>query len=274
MKKIDNTLLLYILMGCAFFGLVAAGLTMIWQSNVIYDQSYRMTEKLIANKSTPVTPPSYSIVKDGYGQSLLYFTLALGVLIIALLLPRIQNVTISPTGGISLLLNNVTQLKEEVENLQLQANSLQETSVGEGGRTKASITVRNAELERMGPGINDQSIYDLDPNKGMWGGVKRKNDREITATVKQALVQGYFEVELFVKSTDSNNPLKGLVKFHLHPTFKNPDPVIAVQNGEAILRLNKVYGAFTVGVEADDGKTNLEIDLAELDGAPELFRSR
>jgi hypothetical protein len=33
-------------------------------------------------------------------------------------------------------------------------------------------------------------------------------------------------------------------------------------------------GAFTVGVAADDGNTRLELDLAQLPDAPEMFRSR
>jgi hypothetical protein len=40
------------------------------------------------------------------------------------------------------------------------------------------------------------------------------------------------------------------------------------------LVLNKVYGAFTAGAEADEGNTRLEIDLAELSGVPQEFRDR
>jgi hypothetical protein len=32
------------------------------------------------------------------------------------------------------------------------------------------------------------------------------------------------------------------------------------------------YGAYTVGVEADKGKTRLELDLAEIKDAPLIFR--
>jgi hypothetical protein len=34
------------------------------------------------------------------------------------------------------------------------------------------------------------------------------------------------------------------------------------------------WGAFTVGVLADEGRTKLELDLSELEDAPEDFRSR
>lgn len=50
-----------------------------------------------------------------------------------------------------------------------------------------------------------------------------------------------------VESTLPSLPLTGVVKFHLHDSFYNPDPVIAVQDGKAIQQLKKVYGAFTAG---------------------------
>ena len=77
-----------------------------------------------------------------------------------------------------------------------------------------------------------------------------------------------------VEGTNKDLPLKGLVKFHLHNTFLNPDPIIAVQDGKAVLKLSKVYGAFTVGAEADDGQTLLELDLADDESLPEEFRER
>src|SRR6059036_633347 len=42
---------------------------------------------------------------------------------------------------------------------------------------------------------------------------------------------------------------------------------------DGVARLRVVaYGAFTVGVEADEGKTQLELDLAELPKVPKAFR--
>ena len=62
------------------------------------------------------------------------------------------------------------------------------------------------------------------------------------------------------------------MKFHLHDTFLNPDPVINVEKGMAVLKLSAVWGAFTAGAELDNGKTQLELDLAELSTAPKKFR--
>jgi hypothetical protein len=42
---------------------------------------------------------------------------------------------------------------------------------------------------------------------------------------------------------------------------------------DGVARMTRwAYGAFAVGVEADDGQTRLELDLATLQGAPSRFR--
>lgn len=111
-----------------------------------------------------------------------------------------------------------------------------------------------------------------DPQKDMWGGKSEIGSRRMTATVTRALVPGFYVVNIIVESTDKNDPLAGKVKFHLHDTFLNPDPVINVEKGMAVLKLSAVWGAFTVGAEVDNGKTQLELDLAELSTAPKKFR--
>jgi hypothetical protein len=44
-------------------------------------------------------------------------------------------------------------------------------------------------------------------------------------------------------------------------------------DGTAHLQL-AAWGAFTIGVIADGGKTELELDLAEVPGFPEVFKNR
>ena len=73
------------------------------------------------------------------------------------------------------------------------------------------------------------------------------------------------------------NPLRAKIHFpvlfFIHPTFRNDGLAVNAVNGEAVLRL-RARGAFTVGVMADDGNIKLELDLAELQGAPMEFRNR
>jgi hypothetical protein len=113
-----------------------------------------------------------------------------------------------------------------------------------------------------------------DPHKGAFGGSPTSNGRKLSAKVTKTSDKDLFDILLTVESTDSTRPLVGSVKFYLHPSFAREiidRPVEA--NGTATLPL-VAWGAFTVGVRADDGRTELELDLASLEDAPERFRSR
>jgi hypothetical protein len=114
-----------------------------------------------------------------------------------------------------------------------------------------------------------------DPQKGRWGGRSEANGRRLTAKVTPAPgTPAWFLVHLEVTSLDPvNQPLTGNVIFHLHPTFDPPDRTVAAVDNKAVLDIY-AYGAFTVGAEADNGSTRLELDLAELPDAPPEFRSR
>lgn len=113
-----------------------------------------------------------------------------------------------------------------------------------------------------------------DPQKYQWGEKAESNGRKLSAVVSPVSWNpDYFNVELKLVSTDPANALKGKVIFHLHPSFRNSDPTVEVVNGIASINV-LAWGAFTVGAEADDGETQLELDLAQLNSAPALFRSR
>jgi NAD-dependent SIR2 family protein deacetylase len=113
-----------------------------------------------------------------------------------------------------------------------------------------------------------------DPQKNRWGKEPRRNGRELTAKVTE-VSSGWYRIDLFVQSVENSpyGPLQGTVTFHLHDTFDPQDPVVVVNNGIASLSKH-AYGAFTVGAEADDGKTQLELDLAEDSSFPKDFRER
>jgi len=110
-----------------------------------------------------------------------------------------------------------------------------------------------------------------DPQKKQWGGRMTANGRLIGAKVTETKDEDWYKIELEVVTT-TKEPLKGPVVFHLHPTFT---PAILSRNADgkkAVLSLHG-YGAFTVGVEADEGRTRLELDLAKLRAAPKRFRN-
>jgi hypothetical protein len=110
-----------------------------------------------------------------------------------------------------------------------------------------------------------------DPQKGRWGGSPSRNGRVLTAAVRE-ITEGWFEVTLTVTAR-TGTPLTGSVTFHLHPTCAEPEKTVEVQDGVATLVLT-LWGSFTVGVEADDGRTMLELDLSQDPSFPHLFRIR
>jgi hypothetical protein len=109
-----------------------------------------------------------------------------------------------------------------------------------------------------------------DPEKGKWGGMPEANGRKLQAEVRE-IEPDWFEVTLTVESTDPERPLTGTVVFHLHPSLYPQVRRVRAKENAAILAFES-YGAFTVGVEADGGKTRLELDLATLEDAPMMFR--
>ena len=110
-----------------------------------------------------------------------------------------------------------------------------------------------------------------DPQKGQWGGQSERGGRRLTARVSEGN-RGWFKVHLAVENCGPVL-LQGAVEFHLHPTFRPSMVKVPVRAGRAELEISS-WGAFTVGAAADDGQTRLELNLADLTGAPEIFLAR
>jgi hypothetical protein len=136
------------------------------------------------------------------------------------------------------------------------------------------LPLRAANLVAAAVSPSSEESDEDDPQKGKWGGHNELNGRRLQAKVTPAKgSDDWFSVLLEVVSADANRPLTGSVLFHLHPTFANPDRTVRVTQGVARLSL-LAYGAFTVGAEADNGETKLELDLSTLEDAPSTFRQR
>jgi hypothetical protein len=114
-----------------------------------------------------------------------------------------------------------------------------------------------------------------DPQKGQWKSNAINNERELKATVIEE-TKGLYKINLQVVSTNpKSNPLKNddLVLFALHNTFGDP-PFRLVKIDKHTAELNfYAYGSFTVGAFADNGTTELELDLAELPNISSYFKS-
>ena len=142
------------------------------------------------------------------------------------------------------------------------AQDAQATAVG-AGKTKGKGPAR--------PMAPQRGQAPDDPWEGVFGGRAEVGTRKLSAKVTGS--EGWYKVELRVESTDSGrDPLRDKVQYFLHDTFANDRPLVSVnQEGVAPLTLY-AYGAFTVGVLADQGKTRLELNLATLKDAPRAFR--
>ena len=276
---------LNIILILAFLGLCILGIGVIIQSNNAYEKSVilygnyfdSVTMKRSATAQTQPAQPCFSCIRDGYSQSILFFSLALGALLLILFLPRIQTISF---GGIILSLKDI---KDQVDVIKQQNNISQSSSVDVGGGKTLSADKATELKKSITKKIFDNSVKyssDKDPQKNQWGGKTENADRKISAVVTKSKYPDLFNVVITVESKDPvKSPLKGMVTFHLHNTFRNSKPIIAVQDGKAILNLQKVWGAFTVGAEIDEGDEKpiqrLEFDLdADLPDGDPLFKSR
>lgn len=169
------------------------------------------------------------------------------------------------TGAVILSLRHAKKISVGKEGLGVDLETKQSlAALGVGGRRMLELASTSSPLTSDGD----------DPQKGQWGGLEVSNDRRISAAVAPLQsTPDWYAVKLHVSSTDPNHPLRGEVRFHLHPTFKNPRPVVSVRDGKALLQL-VAWGAFTVGAETDDGQTKLELDLATVPDAPAEFCKR
>lgn len=119
------------------------------------------------------------------------------------------------------------------------------------------------------------TFNDSDPQNGQWGQHAIHNERQLTATVIEE-TKGLYKIKLKVISTKpDNNPLNpsDLVLFALHNTFGDPPiRLVRVENQSAEIELYS-YESFTVGAFIDKGKTELELNLAELPDVSYYFKN-
>jgi hypothetical protein len=249
MKK-EISVGVYIVLALATIGLIGAGVYLIIECRELYRESVAFTKEMMTAKVPTVTAPPYTLVKDSYAQALLFFTLAAGLLIITIMLPRIQAFNIG-AGGINVTLS---QIQENLQSLTQQTNSLQQQSV------RPIVSVQEEIRQAMPATINDAGQQErLAPQRKATGN-KEKGGRKIYAS-KQPVGDG-IKYEVIVESTDSNKPLQGLVAFHLPSYFINKEPQIAAVNGKAVLQF-MAPRSFVIGATVVKEGIDLTLDLAE-----------
>jgi hypothetical protein len=136
-------------------------------------------------------------------------------------------------------------------------------------RALAPKATANAAPSRYGPSVS----WNEDPNKSRFGGAPTDpaGTRSLTARLLRQ-TGSIYQIQLSL-TAPTGQPISGPVVFHLHPTFSNPVQEVPVTNPLEVTLEISAYGAFTVGVEADNGQTRLELDLAEAPDLPVAFRA-
>ena len=188
------------------------------------------------------------------------------------LIKKVENVTQEKNQVTEVLTNTLNKPKISLENID---SVLAEDRAGEKKTSKEIISkmIEDAKL-KLQQGLEANKKID-DPQKMQWGGKTINNERQISATVRE-LTRSLYRIKCKITSTNpAGNPLTEgeLVLFALHNTYGvAPFRLIKVENGCAELDIYS-YGSFTIGAFADNGKTELEIDLAELPDVTEYFRT-
>jgi hypothetical protein len=188
--------------------------------------------------------------------------------VVALILPEIQKFSVSKDGvSFEKVGRQLQQLDAKVDRVTAGATELSaQINSGVGGKVAAPSGSSEAH--------SDLVVTSDDPQAGKWGGKSEADGRRATATVAPSnLRKDWFKIDLLVESTTPARPLTGTVQFHLHPSFREKVIERPAIDGRARLELI-AWGAFTVGVSADGGKTKLELDLSKVADAPEAFRTR
>jgi hypothetical protein len=190
--------------------------------------------------------------------------ITLGLLVVAVLpqlLPYLESITL-PDG-------TVVNLRKLVRETETRLDLIEKRGSLPGGSEPGPDTSRHPIPHNGSP--NDD--WNSDPNKGAFGGEPAANGRILEARIEPAAGprSAACRVTLTVRSTDPSRPLVGNVELHLHPSFgKWTRYEIPVSNGRASDTIT-CWGVFTVGARADGGSTELELDLATVEGGTEKF---
>ena len=167
---------------------------------------------------------------------------------------------------------DVKQLKKDLRGVESSVGDL-EKGVGPGSKTAIAPTPAALPANEAAGTTKTRPMDANDPNKGRFGGLPESDGRRLTATIEPIAgpKSSLCLVKIRVVSTDPARPLTGKVKLYLHPTFGQWwSNEIEVKGGVAEMIIRS-YGAFTIGAEADEGKTRLELDLMDVPGGTKRF---
>ena len=113
-----------------------------------------------------------------------------------------------------------------------------------------------------------------DPNKGQFGGQSRRDGFTLDVRFESAGNPEFVTIVLTVMAdAGARIGLEDYACFVLHPTFSPAEVKVPFRAGRAQLRI-QAWGGFTVGVRIPTVAVVLECDLAQVNGAPQVIRTR
>jgi hypothetical protein len=187
-----------------------------------------------------------------------------------LLLPRIKSFAL---GNYKAEFHELKHEIKQARELAIAANDI-------GGTALQSSSNRSQLFKTAAEMLDDAGIVaDLDktkndPWKNKFGGKLKANGRHVYATVEPVIGdKNWFLVRLVVEPTLGGEALDLPVYFYIHSDFPQNQLRVMPHHSRAELVI-RAWGAFTVGVLTDNGDTRLELDLAENNTYPSLFRER
>lgn len=113
----------------------------------------------------------------------------------------------------------------------------------------------------------DEGLFDIDPNKGKFGGSAERDGYVLKAINLRERSQ-WMQFDLIVQGR-GRAKLRAPVTFHFHPTFEEETENVLPSKGRAQTTIRAV-GAFTVGAQVEG--TRLELDLSKDERFPVWFR--
>jgi hypothetical protein len=118
---------------------------------------------------------------------------------------------------------------------------------------------------------------DEDEHNGNFGRCAIRNGRLLMARVLRSYYESpkdeiqVCDIRLDVTALPGAQPLSGQVRFYADESYDREYHVQTVEDGYASIEFGSAAGAFTIGAEADQRATKLELDLATIPGAPCTF---
>lgn len=113
-----------------------------------------------------------------------------------------------------------------------------------------------------------------DPNKGRFGGLTSRRGVHLTAAFEPTKSRNWVTVILTLEAERSVEiGLGDFAWFVLHPTFSPSALKVTFRGSRAQLRI-QAWGGFTVGVWLPKAGLELECNLAQIEGAPQIIKMR